>query len=125
MRVMQQGLAPGVQHGDNAELGAEMAGVGGDDAQCLGRRPEQNGVDQRLVLEGDLGDRGRQGEDDVEIRRRQQLGLAGGKPLGAGLALALRAVPVATGVVGDLDLRTVFTAQYVTAERSTAAALNR
>ncbi len=32
MGVMLKGLPPGMQHGDNAELGTEMAGVGTDDA---------------------------------------------------------------------------------------------
>ena len=31
MGVMLKGLPPGMQHGDNAELGTEMAGVGTDD----------------------------------------------------------------------------------------------
>ena len=100
VRMVVQVLAPGVEHGDEADLGAEMLGIGGDPAQRLGRRSEQDGVDRLLVLEGDLGDRRRQGEDDVEVGHRQQLGLPGGEPFGAGLPLALRAVPVAAGVVG-------------------------
>ena len=46
------------------------------------------------------------------------------QPTPGSAALALRTVPVAAGVVGDLDLRTVFTAQHVTTERGAAAALN-
>ena len=103
VRMMEQGLAPGMQHGDHAELGAEVAGVGGDHAQCLGRRSEQDGVDRRLVLEGDLRGCRRNGEDEVEVFHRQQFGLTGGEPLGAGLALALRAVLVAAGIVGVTD----------------------
>ena len=38
--------------------------------------------------------------------------------------LALRTVPVTAGVIGDLDLRAAFTAQHVTTERGTSAALN-
>jgi hypothetical protein len=37
MRVMLQGLAPGVEHGDEADLGAEVLRVGSDPAQRLGR----------------------------------------------------------------------------------------
>ena len=77
---MMQVLAPGVEHGDETDLGAEMLRVGGDRAQRLGRRAEQDGVDRLLVLEGDLGDRRRQREDDMEVRHRQQLGLPGGQP---------------------------------------------
>ena len=40
MRMMVQVLPPGVQHGDEPDLGAEMLGIGGDGAQRLGRRLE-------------------------------------------------------------------------------------
>ena len=56
---------------------------------------------------GDVGDRSRQGEDDVEIRRRQELGLAVGQPfLGRG-GLALWAMPVAARIVGDAQVGAV------------------
>ena len=51
--------------------------------QRLGGGAEQEIVDGGLVLEGDLGDRRRQGEDDVVIGDRQQIGLALGEPLRA------------------------------------------
>ena len=76
MRVMGQGLSPGVQHRQKADLRAEMLGVGGDGAQCLRRRPEQDVVDHGLVLERDHLDLGRHGEHDVEIRHVEQLRLA-------------------------------------------------
>ena len=96
-------LAPAVQHRDEADLGAEMPGIGGDRAQRLGRRLEQDGVDHRLVLEGDRGDLGRQREHHVEVGDRQKLVLPRGEPVPAGLALALRAMPVAAGIVGHAD----------------------
>ncbi len=114
---MLQGLAPGVEHGDDADLGAEMLGIGGDGAQRLGRGAEQDGVDDGLVLEGDLGDRRRQGEDDVEVRHRQQLGLPGREPFGAGQPLALRAVAVAAGVVGDAGRAAIVALLDMAAER--------
>ena len=54
--MVSAGLSPGVKHGDDTDLGAEMLGVGGDGAQRLGRGLEQDGVDRRLVVEGDVGD---------------------------------------------------------------------
>jgi hypothetical protein len=47
-------------------------------------------------VERDLGGRCWQGEHDMEVRHRQQFGLALGEPIGARQTLALRAVPVAT-----------------------------
>jgi hypothetical protein len=31
MRMVEQGLPPGVQHGKKADLGSKVLGVGGDD----------------------------------------------------------------------------------------------
>jgi hypothetical protein len=60
--------------------------------------PSQEGVvDGRLVLQRDGADRGRQGEDDVIVGNRQQLGLAVFEPLPRGCSLTLRAVAVAAG----------------------------
>jgi hypothetical protein len=47
----------------------------------LGRGLEQEIVDYRLVLVGDIGDGRWQREDHVEVRQRQQLSLALSQPL--------------------------------------------
>src|SRR6476646_9947279 len=41
VRMMLQGLTPGVKYHGHAELGAEMLGIGRDGGECLGRRAEQ------------------------------------------------------------------------------------
>src|SRR5271165_1747709 len=102
-----------------------MSGVGGDRGQRLGRRPEQEVVDGGLVLERDRADRRRQGEDDVIVGNRQEFGPALGEPLPRRRALALRAVAVAAGVVGDAFVRAVLAALDVSAERGGAAGLDR
>src|SRR3546814_16744191 len=61
-------VPPGVQHGDDAELADEVPWIGGDSAQCIGCGPEQHGVDGGLVVEGNLGARARQREDQIELR---------------------------------------------------------
>jgi hypothetical protein len=66
-----------------------MPGIGGDREQRLGRRAEQQIVDHRLVLVGDRGDLGRQGEDQVEVADRQEIGHAGSEPALRRRALAL------------------------------------
>ena len=101
MGMMEQHLSPGVKHGKEAELGAEVLGVGRDGAQGLGRGAEQDAVDDWLVLAGDVGDLFRHGKDHVEIGRGQQFGSAVFEPLGAGQRLALRAMAIAAGVVPD------------------------
>ena len=49
MRVMDERLAPGVEDGEEADLGAEMARVGGDRAERLGDGAEEEPVDDGLV----------------------------------------------------------------------------
>ena len=110
MRMMRHRRAPGVKHGGDADAGAQMLWVRRDGHHRLGGGAEQQIVDDRLVLPGDVGDLGRQREDDVEIANRQQVGLALGQPVSRGGALALRAVPVAAGVIGDPDVAAVVAA---------------
>jgi hypothetical protein len=109
MRVMVEVLPPGMEHRDGADLGTQMLGIGGDQVQGLGHRLEQQAVDKLLVMESDLANWRRQGEHEVEIGHRQQLGLALGQPLGGRRRLTLRTVPVAAGIIGDADLAAALT----------------
>ena len=122
---MRHCRAPGVQHRGDADAGAEMLGVGSDCHHRLGRRLEHDVVDRCLVLIGEVGDWPRQREHDVEVGNRQQLGLAFGHPLLCRRALALGAVPVATGIVGDDGIGAVLAARDVPAQHRRAAALDR
>jgi hypothetical protein len=97
MRVVLQGLTPGVENHGHAELGAEMPGIGRDGGERLRGRAEQDRIDRGLILEGDLADRHRQREDDVEVGHRQQLGLPLREPLGPRQPLAFGTVTVAAG----------------------------
>jgi hypothetical protein len=53
VRVVGHCRAPAVEHGGGADASAEVLGIGGDREQRLGRRAEQQVVDDRLVLVGD------------------------------------------------------------------------
>ena len=117
MRVLLQGLTPGMEHCSDADLCAQMPGVGGEGGECLGGRAEQDRVDGGLVLEGDLACQRRQGEDDVEIRHRQQFGLSMREPFGARQPLALGTMTVAARIVGDPCAAAIVALLEVTAER--------
>src|ERR1700690_114596 len=101
MRVMRQRGTPRVQHRHEADAGAQMPARGRDLERGLRRRPEQQIVDHRLVGVGDVGDRAGQRVHDMEVRNREQLGLALGQPLACRCPLALRTMPVAAAVVAD------------------------
>ena len=124
MRMMGERRAPGVEHGGEADAGAEMLGIGGDGDERLGRGLEQDAVDHGLVLVGDVGDRRRQREHDVVVRHRQQLGLALGQPFLRRHGLALGTMPVAAGIVGDVRVGAVLAARDMPAESRRAAALD-
>ena len=114
-----------MEYGGEPDAGAEVLGVGCDGDQGLGGGFEQQVIDDRLVLIGDVGDRSGQAEDDVEIGHRQEFGLAIGQPfLGSG-GLALWAMPITAGVVRDAQVRAVLAAFDMTAQRRRSAALDR
>jgi hypothetical protein len=50
---MEQGLAPGMQDGQEADLCAEMFGICGDGSQGLGCGLEEQVVAETLVLQRD------------------------------------------------------------------------
>ena len=124
MRMMDERLSPGVEDGEEADLGAEVAGVGGYGAERLGDGAEEETVDHGLVLGGDLGDRRRHGEDDVEVFRGKQVRPAPVEPRGAGQRLTGRTVAVATRVVPDAPMTAVVTLLDVAAKGGGAALLD-
>ena len=114
-----------MEHGGEADAGAEMARIGRDGQHRLGGGAQEQIIDHRLVLPGDVGHPGRQREHDVEIAHRQQVGLARGEPVPCRGALTLGAVPIATGIVGDADLAAILTGLDMAAEGCGAAGLDR
>jgi hypothetical protein len=120
---MMETLSPGVQDGGEADVGAEVPGIGGDRRERLSRRLEQQAIDLGHVLVGDGADLRRQSEHNVEVRHRQQLGFARLKPSLRRHPLALRAVPIPAGVVGDARMGAVVASLDMSAERSGATYL--
>src|SRR4051794_18303101 len=125
VRMVLQVLTPGMEHSDETDLGAEVAGIGGDRAQGFSRRLEQDGVDRGLVLKSDFGGRRRQGEDDVKIRHRQQFGLPFSQPGGARRSLTFRAMSIAARIIGDTNETALGAALDMAAERRGATRLDR
>ena len=99
--------------------------LGGERRERLRGGAHQQAVDRLLVLESDLGHRLRQGEDNVEVGNRQQLGLTGGEPLRARRPLTFPAMAVSARVVGDAGKPAIVTALDVAAERRRAAGRDR
>src|SRR5689334_3439357 len=125
MRMVGHCRPPRMEHGGEADAGAEVPGVCRDGEQRLGRGAEQQVVDHRLVLVGNPTDLGRQGEDQVEVADRQQVGFASGKPVPRRRALAFGTMAVATRVISDPAVATVLTALDMSAEGGRATLLDR
>jgi hypothetical protein len=124
MGMMGHRRAPGVQHQGHADTGAQVSGVGRNDTQGLGGRLEQDAVDHRLVVPGDIADRCGQRKDQVVVLYGQEVGLTGFQPAPGRTALALGAMPVPAGVVGDLDVVASLASQYMTTQCRRAAAFD-
>jgi hypothetical protein len=125
VRVLCECRSPGVEHGGDADPRSQVTGIGGDRQHRLGRRAEQQVIDDSRVVERDVSDLGWQGEDDMEVSDRQQVGLALSQPGARGGPLALGAVPVPTAVVGDPRVTAVLACLNMTAEGRGATMLDR
>jgi hypothetical protein len=118
-------LSPTVEHGEEADLGAEIFGIGSDGRQGLGRGSEQNAVDEIFVLVSNSGDRFGEGEDDMKIRGRENFRFPFFDPFGTRQGLALGAMSVAAAIVAGTLVRTAVTMLEMTAEGRRPAHLDR
>jgi|SRR5215467_5538483 len=101
MRVSEQVLAPGMQDGEESDLGAQVLGIGGYLEKGFRTSAEQEVIEDLFVLQQQLRELMRQGEDNVDIGDRQEFILASGDPLVASSALTLGTVPIAATIKRD------------------------
>jgi hypothetical protein len=125
MRMMLQSLIPGMEHAEEADLGAEVSRITSHFQQGCGTGVEQQAIDQPLVLQGQRSQFTRQREHGMDVARGQQFPFTLLEPADAGVALALRAVPVTTRVIGDGGVSAAGTLIAMAAESSGAATRDR
>jgi hypothetical protein len=114
-----------MEHGKESDLGAQMLGVSRDGAQRLSGSPEQNVVDNLLVLQGNDGNGLWYGEDDVKILSVEELGSTVLEPLGPSQRLTLWAVAIATAVVANPLVVTAIAALEMTTKRRSSTQFDR
>src|SRR5260370_7287953 len=73
VRVMLEFLIPGVEHAEEADLGAEMFGITSDLEECFGTGLQQQMVQDFLVVQSERRQLMGQGEDTMNVPRRQKL----------------------------------------------------
>jgi hypothetical protein len=96
--MMLEPLVPGMEHAEEADLRAEVAGIASDLQQGCGTGLEEQVVDDALVLEREWSEFPWQGEDEVHIAGGQQLPFACLEPAETSVRLASGTVPVAARV---------------------------
>ncbi len=102
-----------------------MLGIGSDFDDCIRACPHQQIVDLAFVLVSNIRNLFGQREDEMEVAHGQQFGFACSQPCLCGTGLALGAVPIAAGVIGDVFVRAALTTRHVTTKRRRAATLDR
>jgi hypothetical protein len=125
MGMMEQILAPGVKDREEADLGAQMPGIGRDRAQGFRCGPEQNAVDRLLVLEGDGGHLFGYCKDDVKVLAVQKFGLPVLDPLRTGQGLTFATMTIAAGVIPDTFVAALVALFNVAAQSRGLAYLDR
>ena len=101
MRMQSQVLSPGVQNAEEADLGSEVLGVGGNLKHGLGGGAEEQIIEQPWIALTERVQLVGQGKDDVEVRYAEQVLFASCQPTVTCLRLAFGTVSVATGIIGD------------------------
>ena len=119
VRVVPQCLPPSVQHGEKTEASREPPLA--DFQQCLGHGAKQDAVDDARVLQRQGAELMRQREHDMKVGDGQQVAQSLVEPLGSRRGLALRAMPIAAGVVGHLAMAALVALKHVAAQSLGAA----
>ncbi len=114
--MVEHRARPGVEHGETADLRADIARIGGQPLEGRRRAAQQHAVDDALVREREGAQRLRQGEGHEIVRAWQEL-----RPLRLQPALGVRpvtrrAMPIAAGVIAEHLGIAVITLREVAAE---------
>jgi hypothetical protein len=124
MGMSHQVLSPGVKDSQEADLGSEVFGIRRDRPQRLRCSPEENAVNDTLVLKRNRGKSVRHSKDDVEMLDRKEFCLPSLKPLRFGQGLALWAVSITARAIRKSFMPTAVTLIPMTAKGGRPAKLN-
>jgi hypothetical protein len=113
--VIQQGLAPGMEDGGEADLGSQV--VAAELQQSLADGLEEEGVEGLAILAEEGIEFMGQGEDEMEVGDGQEVLALAFQPVAGVGALAGGAVAVAAGVGNEVFLAAFGAAVAVAAER--------
>src|SRR5215469_15761973 len=99
MRMEPELLTPGMQHTEEADLGAEESGIAGHFEKGFRTGAEQKVVEELLVLEHQWGQAVWECEDHVHVGDGEKFSLARSNPLFPSGSLTLRAMAISAAVI--------------------------
>jgi len=123
--MQRQILSPGVEDAEKTDLGSQVLCIGSEFEHCFPAGTEQQVVEHLGVPLAKCVEFVRQRKDHMKVGDAQQFLFSRGEPALTRLGLALGAVPVSTGVIGDGLMTAARTSIHVTAERCGAATVQR
>ena len=94
-------LTPGMQHGEETKVRAEVSRIASDFEKCFRTGAEQQIVDDFLILQGQCRELRRKCEDHMDVARREKFSLPCCDPAFPSRGLTLWAMPISAGVVRD------------------------
>ena len=124
VRMVGEGLPPGVQDSEESELRSEVLRVASDRRESFRRGRKEQVIDRTLIAECDRPKLTGKRKDDVEVGNGEHLIEAILEPAATLGGLTPRAVAVSTGVVGDALVLAGVAAPDMAAEISSTAITN-
>ena len=124
MGMHRQLLSPGMQYPEETDLSSQPLPISAKGQQRFGGNIKEKAVDQLLIEEAHGEDGVGQGEYHMIIRHRKEIVESLFHPLSPSASLALGAVPVPAGIIGQLDVSAVVTAVHMITQIAAAAALD-
>ena len=125
MEVLRESLAPRVQDRGDSDRAAEVPRIAAEGEQRVRGRAEEQRVDHARIALCERIEVVRQRENDMEVGNREQIGPSSREPPLFRQCLTLRAMAIATGVVGDPYGAAPVTRLPMPAECGGAAGLDR
>src|SRR5262249_37473628 len=123
--MVVQRLAPGMQHGEESDLRPQMVRIACHGQEGLGHRLKEESIQHPRVLEPEWAEGMREGKHHMDVGDVEQLCFASREPGGLCPAWTLGAMPIATGVIGDLHVATLLTLRRMPSEGRSATDRNR
>src|SRR5262245_8536165 len=109
MLMLVQRLPPGMEHRKKADLRAQMAWIAGHGQERLGHGLQEQGREHPRVLEGEGTEGMGEGKHHMDRGHVEEIRVAGREPGRLCSAWTRGAVPIPTGVGGDLHVPTLLT----------------